>query len=94
MKTIEQQLHNNCKHFKGLHHGTCQAGVSFDDVKDVMRAPFGWPCFRSGSMASNAKPCAKRQFRTPEETAKEAAEIQAEIERCEQILKESGNQAT
>jgi len=61
----------DCKHFNGVQHGTCQAGVKYDSMAV-------WPClptslpWRAGVVASE---CASFAATTAEEEAADRAEI-------------------
>lgn len=67
-------MRNACKHFAGIQHKVCEAGVSYD----TFRQPVGMiklPCFK----ADGAIPCEKLAWPTKEEAAAEDARIQKVI---------------
>lgn len=42
-----RQEMGRCKHFNGLMHDRCKAGVAYDDVRDVSQRPCRFPCLTS-----------------------------------------------
>jgi len=52
-----------CKHFNGLLHNACGAGVVYADVKDSNSHPYRWPCMSDGADI----PCSMREYPTAEE---------------------------
>jgi hypothetical protein len=57
---VERQM-NRCKHFTGIQHEVCAAGVTYKDVRDESTRPFGFPCF--ADECRNAV-CEKRELTT------------------------------
>lgn len=89
MRTLAEQISNECTHYNGLSRPgmredsatrCCKAGVVYLTVKASEAVATGfarYPCFREGA----AVPCGKRHFPTPEEVAAEVAERRARVER-------------
>lgn len=69
---------NWCKHYTGLMHDTCEAGVRYKDVKDPSDKPLGYPCFKDKGCAHL---CSKVEFRTPEEVAQEHEKVRQSLAR-------------
>lgn len=69
----------SCKHFTGVQHDACAAGVVYDAVRDDSPEhptfKLRLPCFNCDI------PCASRVFPTPEEVAAEEARWAAAMER-------------
>lgn len=64
-------MRDACKHFSGIQHDACKAGVRYRDVRDETK-PYTagrYPCLRRGE----STPCASRQYPTAEEEAAEEA---------------------
>jgi hypothetical protein len=59
---------NWCKYYNGIPSETCNAGVSYKDVKGQERRPLNYPCFKDSGCTVV---CHKAEFRTPEEVAEE-----------------------
>ena len=76
--TMVERAMNRCKHFTGIQHEVCKAGVAYKDVRDESTRPFGFPCFDSES--GNAT-CEKREFTTRAEAEAEEVEFQAAFAR-------------
>lgn len=77
MRSLAEQIANKCEHYRGLQHDTCAAGVSHASVTDESGKGFErYPCFREGECLA----CDKRHFPTPEEVAKQVADIDAHME--------------
>lgn len=59
-----------CKHFNGLIHDTCAAGVAYRDARDTTARPFLYPCYEvpEGMVRPD---CAARELPTAEELAAE-----------------------
>ncbi len=62
----------DCKHFTGIQHAACEAGVRYETVRDSTAGPYRWPC-----LPNNGRPCATAcasfQAMTTEEEAAEDA---------------------
>jgi hypothetical protein len=64
-----------CKHFTGIQHDTCAAGVEYEAVKDPARSGLArWPCLRNPALH-----CPKREFPTQAEVDVSEAETEAAI---------------
>lgn len=74
MKTIQEQIQNKCKHFTGVMSKLCNAGVDYDEVRDVYARPYKFPCFAEGNLSGGA--CAYRCFPTADEAKMQADEIE------------------
>ena len=61
-----------CRHFTGIQNITCEAGVTYVDVRDSDSSPYRWPCLH-GDLT-----CEKREYRTAEENAATEAAWDAE----------------
>lgn len=69
----------SCKHFTGIQHDTCRAGVAYDSVRVVLTpeqraaatTPSGFPCL-AGSPLDN---CPSRAYPTRDEIAAELVEF-------------------
>jgi hypothetical protein len=68
-----------CKHFNGIQHGCCLAGVAYNSVRDASQpGPYRWPCLTlSGKEATTT--CAKREYPTE-------AELEAEEAECNRVM--------
>jgi hypothetical protein len=60
---------NRCKHFNGIQHDACAAGVDYALVKDMTTSPYRFACFKDDG---GALACPVAEFPT-------AAEAEAEI---------------
>ena len=88
---------NWCKHYTGLTHDTCEAGVLYKDVKDPSDKPLGYPCFKDKGCTHL---CSQAVFLTEEEIAEKKKDIQKSLERflenlandicphCEKLIQE------
>lgn len=83
-KTFVERKMEQCRHFTGVQHDTCAAGVAYKDVRDETTRPFGFACL--GAYAGNAT-CAKREWITREEAEAEERESEAAFERINTCLK-------
>ena len=71
-------FNDKCRHFTGIQHKTCAAGVKYMDVRDSSRpGPYRWPCISMGETATTE--CAQRSLLTQEEHAARYAEIEAAV---------------
>jgi len=63
-----------CRHFNGIQHGTCLAGINYADVRDESVRPFLFPCIASGFKLLS---CDKREpwTRAEAEEQDKAAEL-------------------
>lgn len=68
---------NWCKHYTGLTHDTCEAGVRYKDVKDPSDQPLGYPCFKDKGCTHL---CSQAVFLTEEEIAEKKKEIKKSLE--------------
>lgn len=58
---------NQCKHFTGVQHDICAAGLRYDDVRTKAPFPNNFPCLIP------AAPCSLREYPTAAEVAEDAA---------------------
>ena len=64
---------DTCKHFTGIQHETCEAGCSYEAVRDSSKpGPYRWPCLRNPEL-----PCGKREYPTQAEVDASEAEFRA-----------------
>lgn len=71
---------DRCRHFNGIQHKTCLAGVRYEDVKEKKTSgPSAWPCIDTGHGCPDT--CPQRSFLTQEEHAARDAEISGFIAR-------------
>ncbi len=69
---------NWCRHYTGLVHDTCKAGVRYQDVKDPSDKPLGYPCFKDKGCTEL---CEKASFRTSEEIAEEHEKVRQSLQK-------------
>lgn len=74
----------DCKHFNGLQHRSCVAGVDYATVRPPRPGHLQLPCLDDGSC--KVVPCAKREYKTPEEMAAELKEFVQQSTRAVQAL--------
>lgn len=71
------QVMRTCEHFNGIQHDCCEAGVSYDSVRDSNgRVPVAFPCLPGFRPATTT--CDKRKLPTREE----AERIEADREKA------------
>lgn len=64
----------DCKHFRGIQHATCLAGVRMADVRDSSGpGPYRWPCLVS-VRTSKTEPCRTTCAKFEALTAEEACD--------------------
>jgi hypothetical protein len=77
-RSLRQQL-NRCRHFTGIQHDTCKAGVRYDDVRKQGQRMSAFPCFQieaDNMPADGVWPtCATSSFKTAAELDADEAEI-------------------
>ena len=84
---VWEQEYARCRHFNGIQHERCEAGVRYDDVRGDPEMTFAHclplPCWREheGLMT-----CPKRSFPTVEEAKAEAAASEAHANRLIALL--------
>lgn len=61
-----------CKHYTGIYSETCEAGISYKDVKGDKKIPLNYPCFKDSGCTVV---CPKAEFRTSEEVAEKEREM-------------------
>jgi hypothetical protein len=71
-QSIEEQIANKCRHFNGIQHGTCEAGIVYNDVRDASTRHL--PCFKDDGCSQN---CQSVSFLSEQEVAEEAAREKA-----------------
>jgi hypothetical protein len=65
----------DCVHFTGLQHNVCEAGVKYDEMRDVSAPGIAhWPCMPSFHKRP-CKSCPKFRVMTQSEFDKEEAEL-------------------
>lgn len=74
-----EERSQKCVHFTGIQHERCGAGVDYKAVRDSDKSPYRWPCLTLHGEAADTT-CDKRLLPT-------AAEVKAEEEKIERILK-------
>lgn len=81
---IERRM-NICEHFNGIQHGTCRAGVKYDDVRRAKTdtTPFQFACFQD---EAGGLTCDKAKWLTREEAEAEEAETKAMWERTSKAM--------
>ena len=68
-----------CRHYSGLMHDTCEAGVAYASVKDgSKRGLEGYPCFKKNQCSER---CASASFLSPEEVAQKEREVAESLRR-------------
>lgn len=71
MKSLHDQISDECVHFNGHQNGKCDEGVSYDSVEDASKKGFArFPCWKEGESV----PCEKRKFPTEAEVQEWLAE--------------------
>lgn len=80
----------NCRHFTGLFHDHCQAGITYKSVQDPTRIALheDLPCFSSDGAAR----CPHYQRYTPEEIAAQQQEVVDWVTKFSEMLQ--GNVTT
>lgn len=59
---------DTCKHFRGIQHETCAAGVTMRSVRDTTQpGPYRWPCFPAMKPPEATTKCHLRVYPTQEE---------------------------
>lgn len=67
-----------CKHFNGIHHEACRAGVRYKDVEVPDSRPRQLLCFKDQGCTER---CSQAVFRTPEEVAEEVEKANQAIQK-------------
>lgn len=67
-KSFGDQIGNWCRHYNGLLHDTCKAGVRYEDVKGKGDGLARFPCFKDSNCAEC---CTSVSFLSEEEIATE-----------------------
>jgi hypothetical protein len=74
-------LAHGCRHFTGIQHETCAAGVRYVDVRDASQpGPYRWPCIDVRGPASTE--CPKRSLLTAEEHEAREREVDAIVDQA------------
>lgn len=69
------QIMDRCRHFTGVQHDTCEAGVAYASVRDTSQpGPYRWPCFAKNGATTS---CALVNRPTREEAEAEEAAFKA-----------------
>lgn len=66
-----------CKHFNGIFHAECRAGVKYADVEVPNTSPRLLPCFKDRGCTER---CSQAVFYTPEEIAEKEREASEAIQ--------------
>lgn len=78
---------DECKHFTGIQHPACAAGVPYRSVRDESVSPYRWPCLTHDGKAATTM-CEKRELLTQEEHALRDKDFLAAIERASRAVSE------
>lgn len=70
---------DECRHFNGIQHDTCKAGVRYDAVRDESARPYRFPCLDTGKGCPDT--CTARSLLTQEEHAEKEREMRAAVAR-------------
>lgn len=90
MKTLEQQIADECVHFNGLSERKCRAGVPYESVMIPGQGSSGIPCFRRGECV----PCEHRHFPSEEDVQLQIAAINKRFEDTQLAIAEAMADAT
>lgn len=61
---------DKCRHFNGIQHGKCEAGIVYLSVRDASGGgPYRWPCLSPGGKEPATTTCPQRSLLTQEEHA-------------------------
>jgi hypothetical protein len=72
---------DKCRHFTGIQHKACAAGVPYVDVRDSSQpGPYRWPCLDTGRGTGGE--CKSLALMTQEEHAAAEAELQAIVDKA------------
>lgn len=75
--TASRQV-EECRHFTGIQHPTCGAGVDYKAVRDASQpGPYRWPCLTLIGREPATTTCGLRSLLTREEHAAREKEIEA-----------------
>lgn len=69
-----------CRHFNGIQHNVCRAGVSYSEMRDVSGSPTRWPCLRLPGQAECKTSCAQFSALTIDEMREQRAAATRAIE--------------
>jgi hypothetical protein len=83
LKSRRDQRLKTCKHFSGVQHKACKAGIKYADVEAAAPPLTGrhLPCLPNLKSGACEGECAKREFPTPEEVEAREQEIIRSISR-------------
>ena len=77
------RLAEECRHFNGIQHKVCAAGVDYMSVRDVSGPGIAkWPCLTLHGRCSATTVCPSRSLLTEEEQAAKEARITAAIDKA------------
>jgi hypothetical protein len=72
---------DKCRHFNGIQHKACEAGVPYERVRDASQpGPYRWPCLDTGRGTGGE--CQARSLLTQEEHAEHEREVQTTIDKA------------
>ena len=71
-KPLKEQLGGKCRHFNGIYNDTCEAGISYDSVRDTSTRPYHLPCFKEDGCAER---CQHTSYLTDAEVEAKEREI-------------------
>lgn len=75
-KSLTDQIANKCRHFNGLMHNVCDAGIAYQSVQNHRERPLRLPCLKEDGCTER---CPKASFLSVEEIAVKEAEIRATV---------------
>jgi hypothetical protein len=74
---------DRCRHFNGIQHDRCKAGVNYLDVRDESQpGPYRWPCLTWADKAATTE-CSKRSLLTQVEHAEKEEQIVAAMAKAD-----------
>lgn len=88
MKTLREQYLGKCKHFNGLRHNTCNAGVEYKTFHGGC-----CPCLRGGKFRGESIECCKREWPTEHEATEYEQVVTLIMERAKVCLRAVGEDA-
>lgn len=74
MNQSAEYFANKCRHFTGIQHETCKAGIRYLDARDASTSPARFPCLKEDGCSER---CASVSYYSEEEAVKLGAEADA-----------------
>jgi hypothetical protein len=75
--------YQRCRHFNGVQHDCCLAGVRYDDVRDDPGSgPYRWPCLTLIGRPAATTTCSERLLMTREDLDAEGRALDAAVGRA------------